>query len=469
MLEKISTQGYWWSEADSDNTVPGELTYEPDGRITLKLLSPIRNTEEHLSTGSVVEYDRIHGVTEDGKEVTLLNCTQSNTSFSFDNSGIQTSEYVAASFIRGYAFTQGEDIEFQTATVEYPLLDQWAGISGVSIDYGFDEGEEGEPITIDAGDTVQIEYEFQDSHESDVGEYTVALSVNADLNQQRVGGFSIDETTQFRIDPHDSGISLDDLMDAVNKLQNFVTIAVRKPTFPSKLEGKVATNGEFDESVEIVFDQLPEMDPPTRVHPYKTNFTFADIYENFAEILRTWFDLYSELKPTYDLYFGTKHNNDMYPRNKFLGLTQALETYHRHSEYDDEYLEEPQFEEYYEDLCESIPEEFPNSFRDHLSDGTFKYANEYSLRKRLDKLVKDHEEVLADLPWDIGEQVNSITNTRNNLTHRGGPTVDVTELYEMNLIMESLLEACLLTDLGIPKDHLTERLGERYDELARGV
>lgn len=447
--------------------VPGDLKYEPDGRIELKLLAPLNTDMQTLASDTVVQYDRIYGLTENDDYITLLNCMRDSVQVSIGNSGIQTSEYVVGTFIEGYTFADGQDIQFSNVSIEYPLLDQWANITGVSMDFGSNNENDDNPVNMDAGDTFDVTYEIQDNIEATAGEYTVSLNISPTVNSNRVGGMYIDESTKFRVEKGDEMITLEELFDLNKKLQDFVTFAVRKPTFPTTITATIPAEGPPNNSINIIFNQVSELDPPERLHPKKSNFLLADIHDTFEETLSTWFDLYSQLEPTYNLYFGTKYNDTMYSKNKFLGFTQALETYHRRSDYTGKYLDD-EFDEFYNQLCDIIPEEFDDSFRDHLVDGTFRHANEYSLRKRLDGLVDAHEDVLSDLPWDIGSEVHPITATRNYLTHYDDDSdAEMDRLYEFSLIMEALLEACLLTDLEIPEDHITQRLGSRYDELTR--
>lgn len=470
MLEENTYRGYWWTDNDPEQKVPGTLEYQPDNPTKLRILSPLNRDMQTLSTNTVVEYDRIYGLTEDGDEMTLMNCVRDSVQVNMGSESLQTAEYLANSFIEGYAFTDDEDIQFSTISAEYPLLDQWADITGVSIDFGLDNEENGQPVSMDAGDTFDIEYEIQDSIEADAGGYAISLNVTSNTNLNQVGGIAIDETTQFKAEKSEGMISLDELFDLSKKLQDFITFAVRKSTFPSHLSATIHSEGLQDDSMNIFFDQTPELEAPERVHPLKTNFLLADIHETFEETLSTWFDLYSQIEPTFNVYFGTKYNNSMYANNQFLGFTQALETYHRRSDYTGKYLGESEFDDFYDHLCDIIPEEYDDSFRAHLVDGTFEYATEYSLRKRLDGLVDAHENVLSELPWDIGSEVHPITATRNYLTHYDDDSdAEMDRLYEFTLIMEALLEACLLTDLEIPEDHIKQRLGSRYNELTRGM
>ena len=470
MLEEKSIRGYWWVDANPNRTVPGKLEYNPDGNIELHLLSPLNPDIRTFTPNYNVEYDRIYGHAENDEYITLLRCKRDKAQISGGNQSIQTSKFIIGSFIEGYAFSFGKDIEFASISFEYPLLDQWAGITGVSMNLGFDDEEDGNQPSVEAGDSFDFSYEVPDSIEAKVDDYNISVSVGSKINTKNVGGMSIDESTNLTVDKDGEEITYEELYDLNKKLQDFVTFAVRKPTFPSTISAKFQIGASSNNSMNIVFDQISEIDPPERFIPNKSNFILSDIHESFEETMAIWFDLYSELEDVFNLYFGTKYNNTMYMNNQFLGFTQALETYHRHSNYTGTYLDEDEFDEYKEELAETIHEDYDQSFQDHMVDGVFKHANEYSLRKRLNGLVAAHENVLADLPWNVDSEINPITNTRNYLTHYDDDIdEEMDRLYEFSLILEALLEACLLTDLGISEDHIRQRLGSRYHELTRDM
>jgi hypothetical protein len=93
-----------------------------------------------------------------------------------------------------------------------------------------------------------------------------------------------------------------------------------------------------------------------------------------------------------------------------------------------------------------------------------KYGNEYSLRKRLGELVNACAGCLAELKPPLAEMVNA----RNHLTHPGSsataPELNDVEFAVMADYAQALTEACLLKELGLSEDKVSELVGrgERY-------
>ena len=98
----------------------------------------------------------------------------------------------------------------------------------------------------------------------------------------------------------------------------------------------------------------------------------------------------------------------MYPQNRFLSLTRALETYHRRTGDGQYYIEKSEYRELNKELREVADSwDLPKEFTDKLN-GTFGYANEYSLKKRLEVLFEGQKAVLDEIGIDINTLIRQI-------------------------------------------------------------
>ncbi|WP_152418247.1 ApeA N-terminal domain 1-containing protein [Natrinema limicola] len=464
MIEEKEFQGYWWLPDNPDKKVGGIASFSPSDGVSLELFSILNEDSEYMGSGNVFRPDFIHGITTSGEKITLENCIRGNYSMSSSQGVSSTnSEYQAISLLSGGHFT--DDIHFDRFRAQFPLLTKWTGITGINYSGSVFEGGE-----VSAGDTFEITYEFPKSITADLDNAELKLIFNADFNMGKVGGASIDEEVYFDIIPTSGDLSYDEGVDYSRTLQDFITLATGKEVQPSTLVGRIERDDQPGyNDVEVLFSTSGDLKLPDSLHPLKANFVLADIVDNFTEVMNNWFSDYEELEPVYNLYFSVQYNSEMYLQNQLLSLTQAIETYHRR-EIGGQYISDDEFEEFYEDLCDMIPDRFDESFQAHLERGTFKYANEYSLRKRLSELVSEHESIFNELPLDIESSVNKIVNTRNYLTHYDDgitPRADADELHPLILRLTAILETILLSDLGIPEDQILERLQQRYSERAR--
>jgi len=175
------------------------------------------------------------------------------------------------------------------------------------------------------------------------------------------------------------------------------------------------------------------------------------IRSELPEVLDTYFAKRELLAPVYELFFGSLFNPNTYPDFQFLSLVQSLETYHRRTTPDARYLPEDEYlEETYPEIVSSLPGSLPGPLRDKLK-GALRYANEWSLRKRLQDLVA--EIPVTSIAGDDPAFVGRVVDTRNYLTH-------YTEELEqkawrghelMNAVEElrRLLAFLLLSELGL--------------------
>ena len=464
MIDEREFRGYWWLPENPDEKVGGIASFSPSDGVSLELFSTLNEDPEYMGSGNAFRPDFVHGITTEGERVTLKNCIRGSYSMSSSQgTGVANSSYQAISLLSGAHFT--EQINFDRFRVQFPLLTKWAGVTGVNYSGSVFEGGE-----VSAGDTFEITYEFPESITAELEDAELKLIFNADFNMGRVGGVSVDEEVYFDIIPDSDQVTYSGSIDYSGMLQDFITLATGKEVQASMMIGRLEREEQPGyNDVEVLFSTSGDLKLPDSLHPLKANFVLADIVDDFSEVMNNWFQHYEELEPVYNLYFSVQYNSEMYLQNQFLSLTQAIETYHRR-EIGGQYLSNSEFEEFYGELCEIIPDRFDESFQDHLEKGTFKYANDFSLRKRLSQLVSEQENILGKLPMDVEASVNEIVNTRNYLTHYNegiSPRADTGELHPLILRLRVILETVLLSNLGIPEDQIVERLQQRYSELTR--
>lgn len=432
----------------------------------LKTFSALNSDPEYLGSDATFQPETVLGITRDGEEITLKNCIRSNYSTKVKGSTtIDSSSLQAVTLFVGAHFGDSTAY-FDKVRVSFPLLGEWANISGISYSGGIFEGES---TNVSAGDKVNIEYEFLESEKANVDEIEVKFGISADIDKSASGRASLEENHYSEITPDDGQISYEEATEHVENLQDFITLATNKEVTPSLIERRMEReNNPGYHSVEIFSTSVDGPKTPTSLHPYHANFLFTDIRENFTEVMNSWFENSDRLSSVYNLYFGSLYNSNMYLQNKFLSLTQAIESYHRDEE-EGEYLSDEEFEEFYNQMVTEIPEDLPQSFKDHIKFGTLKHSNEFSLRKRLTEIVSNENEIVSSLPWEIEEKIEIIINTRNYLTHYDEdiqPRADTDEMYELVLILRALLEVTLLREVGIQEDQISNRVTMRYNQLA---
>ena len=132
------------------------------------------------------------------------------------------------------------------------------------------------------------------------------------------------------------------------------------------------------------------------------------IIGNIDQVLKNWFDLSELYKPVYDLYLSSIRNPGMVIENEFSNLAQALEAFHRRK-FPGIYLDKQEFQDNTLPLLKkSIPDCLRDDLRMRICE-SMEYINEFSLRKRIKKLIDN-------LPIELGFKSKQMLNTKEKLS-----------------------------------------------------
>lgn len=299
--------------------------------------------------------------------------------------------------------------------------------------------------------------------------------LNANIKYFKKSSFKI--KAYIKINSIENSLLYSELIKIIDRLQNFITLGISIPIKVQKLVGFIEINNE--ELKIDIFRSHKGGNFIDHIHPLRMNFQLNDIKDNFNNILNAWFEKYERLKPIFNLYFGVLYSPFIYIEHEFLSLCQALEVYCRIN-CDNYYLPENDFKKIYDELCQYLDgnikgltknlkekHTLDRSFIEHLKKGTFKYANEYSFKKKLKTIASKYNDILKDLPYNCLDKINLIADTRNYFTHytkelRDKAKVALGKEKELALGLREMLEVCLLSEINIPKDHIKKRLKNRY-------
>lgn len=449
---------------EEEDYTGGKLTFSPDDGIFLNTFSSFGEGMKNISL-EASDFDRLYGVTTEGAPVTLENCQIVSPSYKRKKGGVAAPLEMRWGYLLvGHHFE--EAISFDRIRTTYPLLDQWSQMSGISYSGSFIEDSS---PTVSAGDTFTINYTFPESLSADIGDFELKLLVNADFSIGSTAGAEIDETHYFDIIPQHGQIGVESAIDQTGSIQDFLTLAIGKEIRVSKIIGKLEEDQAYHDIV-VYFDSQFDFEIPDSVHSQRMTFKLEDIENKFESVLQKWFEKYNEFEDTYHLYFSSLYNKRMHVNTQLLTLMQALEAYHRKTS-EDKYLPEEEYEEFYEEFVDQLPEDLPQDFRSHLIHGTLRYANEYSLRKRLLDIVNKHEPVFDNLDVVSKERISETVNTRHYLTHYDEDIEVETggeEIWNQIQILRIIVETVLLSEIGLSKGKIVETIEQKYAERMFG-
>jgi hypothetical protein len=172
------------------------------------------------------------------------------------------------------------------------------------------------------------------------------------------------------------------------------------------------------------------------------------------------------MRQVYNLYFSILYNSHIYLEDRFINFSQAIETYHR-IKIGGKYQSDEEFRQgLYQKLVSVLPQEIDDGFRQSLKRGKLFYANEYSLRKRLQDIIR---RLSSEFPKNFIKSnfVSKVCDTRNYLKHYDQTLKEKAakdeELYELTEDLRIILEICLLEELGFTLQDINKMF---YNNLA---
>lgn len=437
MDEKIEYRGKWWLPEKPEVKLVGSLSVTPGRRAELELQGNLSDSR-FWETKEVAKIPVILGLSNNGKQITL-----------HDSLPIKaTTLYVHHAFV-GVHFNSVEEIRFKSVSIYYAHLDDWVDTCSFGIKYDGDKDE----IVITAASPEPII--------ARVGEYEVALRVDRTIHEDRVRQVAVKYEARIELSSQQER-PLKDYLGQVQLIQHFLTLAMSEPTYPLTVKGESqASKQTLGKGVQVykpidIYYGVPQLPADVgTVRSFEMLFTLHEIRDRLENALNNWIAKADLLKPVYDLYFSTLYNQDLYLEGTFLNLSQCIEAYHRRR-YGGKYQADEEYRSgLYQRFIEVIPQGLDNGFQQSLRDGKLWFANEFSLRKRL----QDITERLSDLPisfLDTREArtgfIDKVCNTRHYLTHLDpqlyAKAARDVELFELKEKVKFLLEVCLLEELG---------------------
>ena len=411
-MEELNLEGVFWLDNTPENQAAGRLTFDSRNGAHLDLIGSLADFEE--SFGEVAPPARILGVAG-GKEVTLVNCLNTNTTMQVP--GIVREQYKPAQVLVGCQISDSEPLTFDEVRLKLRYLDSWVRKTGTIVDFNPDgEGTKTGKVKISHNPLEKgvVLTDFGDL------ELTFAYSFNPDpfhtitLTQSAVLGAHFNEPRTVR-----------SILETCTALRNLLTIGVGAPAFflevtlmSSNLTYDLKNGKTF--SVPIGFYTQGLGDDTQKeskdIHPMEMLFTFEDI--GGLEGIAKWMETSSKYKPVISSLLSHWYLPTIYTDNRFLNIIIAAEA-----------LERIRL----------------NQQNINFSKGLERLA--YHAGKPFESLVQDVK------PW-----VNEVVRFRtNNLVHRGlHEDIEGPRIFWLSESLYFLVVLCLLRECGVAESTLSK-------------
>lgn len=416
MMRSRKFRGVWWLPGCRDHAVAGTLTFDHTG-IRLNTTGLVENPfgpQAALST-----YPLIYGRTTDSKDLTLCRCVEVNSTW---GTGVSTSQVTARCASVGAHLQSLEGSRFRRMAAALAHLPRWTGITGLKRSVG--SSQSGDRIS-----RVTHEFSYPDEQDDAIDDCELRFVATARTTWDPHSRGVISQTLSAQLDftaPRD----FDGLINGVLRdIENFLTLAVGKPTYLLSLRVVLADAASDREVIEVLLPRSGTRASASAVEPDRMVFTLNDISEVWPAPLRKLIRSRKQLGSVMDLYFGVAHKPELYIEVQFLSLAQALESFHR-----------------------------------------AKRKTKVFFRQRVNEVLRDLRPQAQKVVGESEKFTGEVVGTRNYLTHHNpesqGVVSDVKNLILLTQALQFVVEQCLLGEIAVPDAILDRHASRAGDEAA---
>jgi len=440
--EEYKKTGYFWLPEKEENKIPGILSIDDGGRIELEIVGHFDESIKALNGDD--DLSRIIGHVEKDGLVTLDDCFYTKKNFSFG--GISKSTILVNKVLSGAAWGKDEAVTFNTFSFSVDCLDEWVGISGISVDSDWDNRTatisynppEKTSIVLDNGMKLEICFAY-------------TLPGFPSLTEAK-----ITQRAYFRLESE--GLrDLSDFTSIAFKITNLMCFAMDEIVTlknVSATSSEIQRNGDnktYPVPISIYYQSIPFSEKLPKKNWHEMLFNFGAIKINTQQVFNNWLNAYEYLSPALGLYFSTKAGAQKYLDGKFLALAQGLETYHRRTS-----SETLMGKESYESLVSEVLKGCPEEHLDWLN-GRLMHGNEINLGKRIKKIIEPFKDHLGTSK-ERSKLLRKIVDTRNYLTHYSESLHDEAakgrDLWILCLKMEVIFNLHFLKVVGFTDEEI---------------
>lgn len=447
MRDNFESNGIWFLPNAESDEISGKVSYSQDQGIFLDLIGRFGDSKSKFSEPDCYI---ILGVLQNGKKVTLVNTSVTQSRYSFP--GFPTVKYICMYMFIGGHFYNKEDLKFNEIAIEYHNLYEWMSITGIK--------------TRKLSDTEFIlNYSIPSNIRFKVKEYFASFEYSSNAKSDNSNAFSLIENIEFQLTKSTEVYFHDILTDALI-FQGLLTFCTFENCYPNSI--KLKNNNLFEiynehklyNEIELYFkSQVSGRKKPNRSSTFL--LSYQDVKQNFQNIVDSWYRYNSEIEPIIYLFLNSfSNNNSVYNESKFLEIAHALETLHRRI-FKNKVFGESEYCEMKRVILDSIP----IHHRSWLQ-GKLNYGNEPTLHDRLSELLSEISEfyIINQMIDNRDKFIKDTKNSRNYYTHydiklekkalKGAPLILLTRKLRIILIVH------LLILLGIDKEKINEILDD---------
>lgn len=420
MKEKFLLKGLW-SLPNSEVEVAGVLTYDSHECIELELFGCFYPDDDISKILVEAKNENvIHGVTSEGKKITLFNCSQYGSFYS--SSSFPIIKYRCQYLLIGKHIAHSDEKRKCSIVVSIPELSYWCPPKAISAKHSKDK------VTIS----------FNAFNEE--GNTIINVAVNEGVNISLCKGvgykFSsyylsplIEQETYLRITPQ-IDISLEYIVKLINSFESFLSLAtLRKIQCSQVLLYDVTLRGS-NENVQLLYIQEKIEDNDKKIFDFL--FDFKDIQTIFPAIITKWYNENEDILPVREHLVESIKKKRYFTSVDFLIVIQAIEGFWWRFR-DEEYKRKKGISR----------------------------NNTTKLKVILNELISEFSCIDTIKKINIQNDISAIVDSRNYYSHfvrksDKPKSKEGNELFKLTRIVRTLLICCVLYNTGFTYVQINE-------------
>jgi len=442
MYEKFPIEGKWWLPDTPNNAVAGRLEYSEQSGPKLVLLGTLESQSKHGL--DLHEYQIILGRTHEVSEITLMGCKGTGSHGTLGGETAKETYRPTVMFL-GKHFTTQNEIQFKEIYADITHLNTWADFRAITHQYE------------DNTDIIRAT-RLPSRNLTDCEGYSLRVFASLENSLDDYSSKVVQSTSL--VCSFKNPTPLIEYWPVLRDFQNLLSILVDQPCFPSEIYG-IPPN---DVRRVTIIRRMAFHKPSKALHPLELLLPLDKMGDRATELIRNWLQKASILRPIHNLALGTIYNESIYAENRFLSITQALESYHRRIKGgNDRPLAEHQAR--LTTILNAAPAEHKDWLNLKLS-----HSNEPHLKKRLESLCAQFPNYSRMINERTPDFLTRVVKTRHYLTHfdennKKGSFAS-SELYFPSEKLRILFWICMLTEIGYSNTE-AETIALNHYEFAR--
>lgn len=414
-------EGKWWLADFPDSKFEGTLRIDEDS-LSLKI-----NTLKRSISFEDIFVDIVLGESNSGEKITLYKNSVTDA---------VTEVYIISTFmIIGSHYTSENELLFKQISFHFSNVVGWIGKDVFKVN-----NQDPEKLLISvSGYTLDFS----------LNGYKLNLVFNPTYEIRGVSSLKSKQIPKFTLDAREV-ITLSELVNIVESLQDFFILLMGRIIHPYGFRLSDQNNKEFSLLYQGKSERIKE-------NQFEDFINFKAIESELKNLVKNWFSKSDKLRLPSSLFLGLVYVESIYIEYKLIAFAQLIEAFHRRI-YNGNYKTEEEYKTIYETIVKAIPTNI-GSLGESLKNKLV-YGNEYSLRKRLNELMKDnYEEYFKSFIFNKNLFVDKVIETRNYLIHnpknkKNESIVEDKDLVFLNYQLQFMCHLLLLKEIGVSPEIL---------------